>query len=576
MQIALRVCCASAVALAAVAVAAAIDDPPSPPQPAAATFGDRLEVTVVNVDVYVRDRKGRPVEGLTVADFRVTQDGVEMPISNFAALTAPVPTLAAGDASPESAAPASPGPHLGERPVSIVLFIDNVNLLALQRNRVLDRVKTFVEENLSPPVQMMVVSSRPSLAVRQPYTDDPAAVVAALDAVAAESAGRFVRDRDRREILDWMEELASDTRMDAAAFLAAVPMQVVKVQVQAQILAYVEQESDILEDTLITLHEVLRLVSGQEGRKVVIHVSNGLPMTPGLGLLHEFEAVFRDSSIYARIAHRDFTSEFRDFVAAANGTGVSLYAIDASGLAPLEGFGADDRFVPEARASSVSMKNLQESLSFMADGTGGLALLNTNDVSEGLHRLRDDLISYYSLGYQIELSGEDLQHRIRVELPGRPKARVRYREWFVEKSPATRMRERVLTALIRDPGPNPMGVVLSALDADSEPDRRRDLRLKVSIPLASLMLRTEGSFRVGEIQVVVGLRDASGREVAPRAVKHELRIPVAEIAPGAGGQRMALVLPLRIRGGLQHTVAVGVRDLESGETSYARLLVGGS
>ncbi|HSN55576.1 MAG TPA: hypothetical protein VLT32_12940, partial [Candidatus Sulfomarinibacteraceae bacterium] len=75
MHIALRVCCASAVALAAVAIAAAIDDAPSAPQPAAATFGDQLEVTVVNVDVYVRDRKGRPIEGLTVADFRVTQDG---------------------------------------------------------------------------------------------------------------------------------------------------------------------------------------------------------------------------------------------------------------------------------------------------------------------------------------------------------------------------------------------------------------------------------------------------------------------------------------------------------------------
>jgi hypothetical protein len=370
-----------------------------------------------------------------------------------------------------------------------------------------------------------------------------------------------------------MERLASDTRMDAAEFLSAVPMQVVKVQVQAQILAYVEQESDMLEDSLTNLHEVLRLVSGREGRRIVIHVSNGLPMTPGIGLLHEFEMVFRDSSIYSGIAHRDFSAQFRDFVDAANGQGVSVYAIDASGLAPLEGFGAEDRYVPEARASWVSMKNLKDSLSYMADETGGLAVLDTNDVSAGLDRLRDDLVSYYSLGYRIELTGEDLQHRIRVELPGRPKARIRYREWFVEKSPLTRMRERVLTTLIRDPDLNAMGVVLSALDATPVPDRRRDLRLKVSIPLASLTLRTEGSFRVGEIQLVVGLRDVSGREVAPRAVIHEVRIPVAEIAPVAAGQRVAVVLPLRIRGGLQHTVAVGVRDLESGETSYARLMV---
>jgi VWFA-related protein len=576
MHISSRVCCALALTLASPAVAAA-DDPPPAPQRTGATFGEEVEVTVVNVDVYVRDRKGRPVEGLTADDFRLTQDGVEMPISNFAAFTGTGEGPSDGRENPDAAVLAAvPSGHTA-RPVSIVLYIDNVNLLALQRNRVLNRVRTFVEENLAPPVQMMVVSSQPSLAVRQPYTDDPGAVIAALDAVATESAGRFARDRDRREILVWMEELASDARRDAPEFLDAVPMQVVKVQVQAQILAFVEQESDILEDSLITLHEVLRLTSDREGRKVVIHVSNGLPMTPGLGLLHEFEAVFRDSSIYSRIARQSFAAEFRNFVAAANGQGVSLYAIDASGLAPLEGFGADDRYVPEAMASSVSMKNLQESLSFMADGTGGLAVLNTNGVSGGLHRVRDDLVSYYSLGYQIVLSGEDLQHRIRVELPGRPKTRVRYREWFVEKSPLTQMRERVLTTLIRDPGHNAMGVVLSALEATSKPDRRRDLRLKVSIPLASLTLRPEGSSRVGEIQVVVGLRDATGREAAPQAVTLELRIPVAQIAPGAVGQRVAVVLPLRIiRGRLQHTVAVGVRNLASGETSYARLFVRGS
>jgi VWFA-related protein len=572
MRASSRLCCILAVALTALPIAAAIEDPPPAPRPAGATFGEKLEVTVVNVDVYVRDNEGRPVEGLTEDDFLLIQDGVQMPITNFAALTAvgsaPGNTRKSSETGGLAAAPESPA-----RPVSIILVIDNANLFALQRNRVLDLIREFVDEILAAPVQMMVVSSQPSLAVRQTYTDDPAEVVAALDAVARESAGRLARDRDRRDILDWMEELASDSRMDAMEFLTAGPMRIAKMQVKAHILAYVEQESNILEDSLATLHEVLRLASGQEGRRVVIHVSNGLPMSPGLGLLHEFESVFRDSSIYAGVAHRDFSAQFRDLVSAAIGRGVSLYAIDASGLSPLEGFGAGDRYVPEARASWVSMKNLQETLSFMADETGGLAVLNTNDVSGGLDRVRDDVLSYYSLGYQIELSGENLKHRILIELPERPTAQVRYRNTFVEKSPLTRMRERVLTTLIRDPGPNGMGVELSALDATSKPGRRRDLRLKVSLPLANLTLRTEGSTRVADLQLVIGLRDSTGRESSPQEVTQELRIPATEIAHAAPGQRVAVVLPLRIRDRLQHTVAVGVRDLESGETSYARLVV---
>ena len=56
------------------------------------TFADEVQVTVVNVDVYVRDRKGRPgPEGLDASTTSPSsQDGVEMPISNFAELTAEV------------------------------------------------------------------------------------------------------------------------------------------------------------------------------------------------------------------------------------------------------------------------------------------------------------------------------------------------------------------------------------------------------------------------------------------------------------------------------------------------------
>lgn len=555
----------TAAALLVAAMPSSPSDPPAPQQ--APAFGDELEVTVVNVDVYVRDRKGRPVDGLGAGDFRLFQDGVEVPISNFAVFAggAEAPDGGRGDAGA-----ANPGAAAGDlaRPVWIVLFVDNVNIHALNRNRVLNRMRAFVEENLAPPVQMMVVSARPTLAVRQTYTDEPEKVIAALEGVAAESSGRPARDRDRREILEWMHEIASDARMDVAEFLDTTQVAVQKVQVQAQIMAYVEQESDILEDSLITLHEVLRLVSGREGRKAVIHVSNGLPMIPGVDLLHQFEAVFRDNSIYSRIAQREFTADFTALAETANGQGVSLYAIDAGGLNPLEGFRADDRSVPAAMASSVHARNLQETLSFMADATGGLAVLDTNDVTKGLGRLRDDLVSYYSLGYPVALSGEDLAHRIRVELPGHPKLELRYREWFVEKSPLTQVRERVLSALVCDIGDNPMGIGLS-VDAASPVGDRQQIALKVSVPLAALSLAADGAELVGAVQLVVGLRDHHGRETPPQGIRRELRIPAAEVDAGAG-QRVAIAVPLLVRG-RQHTVAVGVTDLGTGQSSFARM-----
>ena len=67
--------------LAAAQVPAAGPDGDRPP------FGSEVEVTVANLDVFVRDRDGRPVHGLTAEDFRILQDGVEMQMSNFTALS---------------------------------------------------------------------------------------------------------------------------------------------------------------------------------------------------------------------------------------------------------------------------------------------------------------------------------------------------------------------------------------------------------------------------------------------------------------------------------------------------------
>ncbi len=260
------------------------------------SFGDEVEVTVANLDIFVRDREGRPVEGLTAEDFRIIQDGVEMEISNFAAFSPE--TREAGSAAGESGtAPPTAATALSRsEPAYVVLHIDNENLHAIDRKRVLTRVRSFVEETLVSGVQMMVVSSRRSLEIRQPFTADPDAVLGALQRVANESGARIVRDRERRRIFDDMERWAGDaTRMSFADFINSFEARVFMAQVLGRILAYTEEESGVLKDTLASMHEVVRLVTGLEGRRSIVYVSNGLPMVPGLGLMHEYATVFWDN-----------------------------------------------------------------------------------------------------------------------------------------------------------------------------------------------------------------------------------------------------------------------------------------
>ena len=50
------------------------------------TFVDRVDVHIVNVEVFVTDKKGRSVPGLTVDDFEIYENGRPHEITNFYAI----------------------------------------------------------------------------------------------------------------------------------------------------------------------------------------------------------------------------------------------------------------------------------------------------------------------------------------------------------------------------------------------------------------------------------------------------------------------------------------------------------
>ena len=47
------------------------------------SFGEEIQVNVVNLDVFVSDKQGKPLEGLQASDFTVTEDGKPVKITNF-------------------------------------------------------------------------------------------------------------------------------------------------------------------------------------------------------------------------------------------------------------------------------------------------------------------------------------------------------------------------------------------------------------------------------------------------------------------------------------------------------------
>jgi hypothetical protein len=338
-----------------------------------------------------------------------------------------------------------------------------------------------------------------------------------------------------------------------------------------QIMAYSREEANNLSFTLSSLRQVVEMLAGLDGRKSLIYVSNGLPMVPGVGLMHEYAVQFRDNSILAHRSQFDRTAAYRSLTSTANAQDVTLYTIDAEGLQVRVGGDAEDRYELDPTASSIGASNFQDSLRYMADRTGGLAVINTNDVSGGLARISDDLFTYYSLGYTVSRVGGDKVHRIEVEVPGHEDYVVRYRRRFVEKSLETKVQDMVLSSLVFDIEDNPMAVRIDRGRAMPASGEHWLVPVHISFPLRSVALIPEGEDYVGRVVLFVGARDVDGKESDVQRQEHEIRVPAAEYEVAAR-QRFAVDLQLLMAEG-KHRVSVGMLDPVTRQASYHRLAI---
>lgn len=97
------------------------------PEPKAGEVKAAVEVSIVAVDVLVLDAKGRPVPGLTAADFEVKVDGKPRPLE-YVEAGRPAPAVGPG-ASPEAAPPPEPAAP-GTRPGLRLLFYFDLEALS--------------------------------------------------------------------------------------------------------------------------------------------------------------------------------------------------------------------------------------------------------------------------------------------------------------------------------------------------------------------------------------------------------------------------------------------------------------
>ena len=532
-------------------------------------FVDEIELTVVNIDVFATTKDGSAVTDLEADDFRVFQDGQERKLSHFALYTEEVISRITGGAAGESSPTSSPGGEAPAteqgasmtseiKPVYIVLFIDNENLRPMDRNRVLGQMRSFLRDVMYPHVQVMVVSYQRSLVVEQPFTTDSKEIAEALREVRMMTAGRSAQDTERKKILNEFTSLQQQgTRGDERD----------RIELEGRIRSYADVIANELDFAINAVREVTITLSGLPGRRYLIHVSSGLPMVPAKDLLYQYGSVFQNQSTLAMEARLNRRRHFQSLASAANAQGVTFYTIDASGLGGAgSSISAEYAGATDPITAGLYAINQQEPLQYIAEKTGGRAILSANDVTAGLDRFRQDLFTYYSLGYTISGSGTDKVHRLKVQLPGHPDYELSYRRNFVEKSLESQVQDRVFTGLTFDIEENPMAVSVETSVAAPAADDRWILPIEIGFPLESIALVPEGEEFVGRVVVFVAVRDDRGRQSDLQRREHEIRVTQSDLERYRSVPYV-IKLPLLMKSG-SYRIVVGVMYRLTRQSSY--------
>lgn len=533
------------------------------------SFGERLDVEVVEVEVRVLDRKDRPVTGLTRERFQLYEDGRPVEIEYFAEYQE-LEREGPASRTPEAVAPGSPGSPAAPPPVAdtthLVIFLDHLHLEPGGRKRVLADLQAFVETGIPPGVPVMVVSFVRSVEVVQPFTTDRAAVARALAGQEKGVAGGIfgsVRHRGTRQDLEAIYRQYENTPF------CDVPCQCAFSEMEARVRQYAGETSNDVENTLSGLASVSSALRGVAGRKVLLLVNDGLEARPGLDLFHYIADLCPqlENEVARNYTSEDLLGAIQDVTSDAASNRVTIYSLEAAGL---RGDAADmtvasRQFRPSNLTLRMQVANLQQSLFILADETGGEAVLNANRFAEELGEVAEDMGTYYSLGFTPRHGGDGEAHVLRVEVDA-PHHQVRYRKAYRDKPLETRIAEGALASLVFGYEENPLGMALEVGEPTPGDAGRYRVPVRVRVPLAALVLNPSASSLVGQVRLVMTARDGDGNWTPVRQKMVGVRA-----APGeepAGAERMFEV-EIELPAG-EHVLVVGVRDEIGGAISYLR------
>lgn len=569
-----------------IAVAIALSAASSPAQ----DLSESIEVRVVNVDVVVRDRAGKPVTGLTKDAFEIYENGQKREITNLYEVTG-APVVPQEGKTGLRPAPTAAETPVEIRPRNIVMFIDNYSLEPFRRDKVLQSLRKFVSEQLRPQDQVMIALCTQQLKVITPFTSDKKVIEAGIASVQKNAGAgpnrtselEMIKTRITEFIDSHRDNLAEAASADAKPGGGNRPVFFEWKDYFSKSLsvadAYVEEEILSSRNTLTALGQVAASLAGVEGKSVIIFAGAHLPEHPGaelyLWLYNAFSPYLATAAVTTEAISGKTGSmqhySIEDAAKQASANNVALYMIDA----------ADSRDIASAE-HAMPVDNAEQFATFtntamayqtLARISGGLALTNSDNFDSAFQSLAADLNSYYSLGFKPANTTTTALGRIVVKMKN-PEYRFRARETYLAKPPATAtasedgMETRVIANLYNADPHNTWDVEVNAGAPEKEGDQYKVPFVVTFAP--TITLKPQGENLAGNFTVYVVVGSGSATSKVTRNA-HTIKVP-SDAEDDFRERKLTYKAVILMTPG-ENMLSVGVIDQASNNAGFARAKV---
>ncbi|MCH9650229.1 MAG: VWA domain-containing protein [Deltaproteobacteria bacterium] len=525
-------------------------------------FFDAVSVDIVNVEVFVTNKKDVPVTGLAAEDFELFVDGKLTPLSNFyAEAGGTAVSLSSGQEKaveiPKESNPATPEKASAQQ-LHLMVFIDNLNMRPVNRKRVFKYLREFLSNSLDPEDLVAVASLDTNLVFRTEFVRDRSYLNRVLDEVEKVGSPNAALSSERQRIFN---DIQTDQLPSAKRSIFS------RIQVAAR------SKFRSGKASAEALGVIVNSLAGIPGRRAILQVGDGVPTNPGESMYLAWSNRFgADGPYSSAIGPYDLMRDFQELARRANAARVTFYTLDAE--ADYRSFARSGSFAGgvenyvTATVIEIAESNARAPLELAAVDTGGRRVQASGRFAQNLAKLGNDFASYYSLGFSAPQGSNRAKHRIEVKVAGKG-LRVRHRQAYEDKGADRRSGEAVIAALLYNTTANPLGVGLEKLALGTRDDGAQVLPVKVKIPISRVGFLPQGDQHSAQLSFFVTVKDARGNLRPVQKVPFKLRIP-ADRFEAEQDTTADYELPVVLHAGDQQ-VAIGVRDEIGGTSSTLRL-----